>query len=406
LVLGLAALLAAACGGESSSEESGESHFLAFCDSTCAPGFECLCGVCTAPCSTSDECAEHASGAVCVPPSCGEGEPVCELTCQSDGDCDSLGAAYRCEAGACRVGAPPDGGEGGAPPDDECSAGCQKVRIYPEVPGQGCLDVYAENFEVCACGELGLGRKCAKFEPDGALYRVPEGVEFPGAESTECSEEEAERVLHACELDQCAVPPPSACSVEDTCAELGCGGLEFDADGCRRPECTSDEECSEDERCVKTSITSSFCDYSLEGETCNCAGPTVDLTGSLCNPVSVVGPRGAWEKIEIVREAGECNFDCEITWVVTPDGQRQELHSDTADVTTQLSEADLQALNEIIDGPELRPGLRDGFSCGGLLDVTEQVRLTLPSTTLEQEVTECFEIEGHVIRELGAIVRP
>jgi hypothetical protein len=407
LVFGFAALLAAACGGESSSEDSGESHFLAFCDSTCAPGFDCLCGVCTAPCSTSEECADHASAAVCVPPRCGQGEPVCEVVCTSNQDCSALGSAYQCEQGACRLGVPPAGNEGGAPSDggDECPAGCQKVRIYPEVPEQACLDVVAEGFETCACGDLELRRECLILGVEGDLYRVPAGAEFPSAAAMECTEEQAARVLYACEFAECAVPPPSACSVEDTCAQLGCGGLVFDADGCRRPDCTSDEECAEDERCVTTSIPSSFCDYSPDGETCNCSGPTVDLNGSLCNPVSVVGPRGEWQKIEIVREAGECNFDCEITWVVTPDGQRQEIHEDSVD-TTQLSEEELQALNEIINGTELRPGLRDGFECAGLLDVSDQVRLTLSSTTLEQDVTECFSTDGHVIQQLGAIIRP
>ena len=89
---------------------------------------------------------------------------------------------------------------------------------------------------------------------------------------------------------------------------------------------------------------------------------------------------------------------------VTPDGQLQENHEDSTE-TTQLSEEDLQALNALVDGAELRPGLRDGFDCPGLLGVTEQVRLTLSSTTLAQDATECFYVAGHVIQKLGAILR-
>jgi hypothetical protein len=411
LVLGLAALLAAACGGESSSEESGESHFLAFCEATCPEGLSCLCGVCTATCSTSDECADHASAAVCAPPSCGQGEPVCEVSCTSNEGCAALGTGYRCEEGACRVGEPPSGGEGGAPPVEGCPDGCQRVKIYPEVPpAEACIDVYVEGFEACACGDLELGRGCAKFGPDGALYRVPLGAEFPGTDVTECSADEADRVLHACEFEQCEVKPPSSCSVEDTCAELGCGGFEFDSDGCRRPECASDEECPEDQRCLTTSITAGFCDYSPGGETCNCGGPTIDRTGSLCNPVAAVGPRGEWEKLEFITEAHEgCSQDCARIWTLMPDGTIERAVGDTVGTAiimdeVQLGEDELETVNQLVDGPELRPGLRDGFSCGSVPDADITLSVVLPGVTLHQVVTTCVDIEGHVVQELGALV--
>ena len=411
LVLGLAALLAVACGGESRTEESGESHFLAFCEATCAAGFDCVCGACTASCSSSDECAGHASGAVCVPPSCGQGEPVCEITCESNADCSPLGSAYRCEGGACRVGEPPAGNDGGAPPDggDGCGDGCQRVKIYPEVPGQGCLDVYVEHFEVCACGEPGVGRKCAKFEPDGALYRVPAGVDFPGADVTDCSEEEEARVLHACEVADCAVPPPSSCSVEDTCAEFGCGGLVFDDDGCRRAECSSDEECVEDERCVTTSIPASSCDYSPDGTVCNCAGPTLDLEGKVCNPVSEVGPRGAWQKIQFIGFQSECSQDCARDWTLIPSGELELALGDTVESMfiydqIQLGEEELEEIDRLMDGPEIRPGLRDGFDCGPVEDYELKLFVTLSGEEFEQSVTACVDIPGHALQALSEIV--
>ena len=41
----------------------------------------------------------------------------------------------------------------------------------------------------------------------------------------------------------CVRPPPSICSREQTCKQLGCGGLEFEATGCARVECTDDTKC-------------------------------------------------------------------------------------------------------------------------------------------------------------------
>lgn len=83
-----------------------ESHFLTACraDSDCAPGFSCICNVCSVRCSDVDSCADVSAGATCVSVDTGgfcrgasaEGD-FCGVPCE--GEACSLGLS--CRLGQC-----------------------------------------------------------------------------------------------------------------------------------------------------------------------------------------------------------------------------------------------------------------------------------------------------------------
>lgn len=111
LVLG--ALVSVPC-CRSTGEDSidGETHFLSTCaleGSSCGPDLRCVCGVCARSCEQTVECTDLNSAATCIPstessPFACEARPaaVCDVTCQADADCSTLGPAYGCSGGFCR----------------------------------------------------------------------------------------------------------------------------------------------------------------------------------------------------------------------------------------------------------------------------------------------------------------
>lgn len=112
-------LLAGAC-GDLGPRTGSETNFLSSCDATCGEGLTCLCGVCTQPCSETDECAALGSGTECTaeiepPPDrvCPEAETAfCDRPCRVDADCATLRKATRCQNRYCRE------------PDDLAPASC------------------------------------------------------------------------------------------------------------------------------------------------------------------------------------------------------------------------------------------------------------------------------------------
>jgi len=110
LAVGLAGfLLGGACGGLGPHTGS-ETNFLSSCDASCDAGLTCLCGVCTRPCSSTDECTSLGSGTECTtevepPPNrvCPDQETAfCDRPCSDDADCSALGGAFRCQNRSCR----------------------------------------------------------------------------------------------------------------------------------------------------------------------------------------------------------------------------------------------------------------------------------------------------------------
>jgi hypothetical protein len=109
------------CGGELNRTGGSETHFLKRCESSCASGLECQCGVCTDPCHRSSECERWTPGAECVASApriatlacpTSSSDAFCELSCLVDSDCSSLGESYLCASGYCRESAADAAGPG------------------------------------------------------------------------------------------------------------------------------------------------------------------------------------------------------------------------------------------------------------------------------------------------------
>ena len=400
----LAAFLPLGC-GKTSSEESGETHFLSYCTGSCGDGYECLCGVCTKLCDSTAACSAEAASATCVAPesgSCTAAAMVCEVECVSSADCASLGRGYRCDAGACRAGTPPEPDAGRI-----CPAGCFPVTGYPEDTGRACADLDRGQEVACQCGTPAGRSICQRRLSDGTLWLLLEGEPAVAGEWAPCEGAELERLQGSCDFAGCAVRPGSFCSVDDTCSSRVCGSLQFDGNGCAKMSCTGDDECSSDERCVATSVDATFCSYSGAGA-CDCAGLTIDISGGFCNAVTEVGPRGVWERLEVDQGAGPCPPAqvCQWTWSVTPDGTLLTVKEGVM-ATVQLDASDLADLVSLIDGPELRLGMRDGFPCDQPpTDVGVSMSLVLSGDTLEQDVTGCATTgpEGNVAGQVFSLL--
>ncbi|MDX2022998.1 MAG: hypothetical protein SF187_22380 [Deltaproteobacteria bacterium] len=95
------------CRKEDSPRNDGESHFLETCASSCGDGLQCLCGVCTLPCESTQMCNALNPAATCgvsVGGICGAKAPtqgICHVSCKDSSACVSIGAGYACEAGSC-----------------------------------------------------------------------------------------------------------------------------------------------------------------------------------------------------------------------------------------------------------------------------------------------------------------
>ena len=105
----------------------GETHFMRSCTESCAAPLECVCGVCTKPCSVADDCRALDGNARCAAvdegaDACGDREPerACAALCGADEDCDALGTGFTCTAGQCRLGEPADQ----PPVFEEAAAAC------------------------------------------------------------------------------------------------------------------------------------------------------------------------------------------------------------------------------------------------------------------------------------------
>lgn len=118
----------ASCAKSSDPAQGSQTHFLQSCDDSCPAPYDCLCGVCTIACTEDAMCGEHAEAASCVAvsDSCMLTSNVCDLACERDDDCATLGSSFECSAGQCRepsMSRPDAGGDGdgdgdGDTPDD------------------------------------------------------------------------------------------------------------------------------------------------------------------------------------------------------------------------------------------------------------------------------------------------
>lgn len=414
------ALVAAACTRSvEPNAGSGESHFLASCDAAgCGPELSCLDAVCSARCESTRECESLAENATCEAASDGAGDDgarLCDVRCGSDEDCSSLGeTAFACSDGRCR---PSPSASDAGQPEPTCPAGCVAVYGYPLAPERGCVDRAGLAFLGCDCSMIPTTGACVRRTSDDTLWALGGGQLDGAAGFAACTIEEYDRVTHACEFASCELPPLSLCTVEATCADRGCDNLQYDAQGCRRTPCETDADCAADDRCVGIACTDTtlcwpFADGSVE--TCGCGGPAPCIAGASCNPVTTVGPRGAWRTLALVDSnlicmagcMGECP-ECTGTRTVDASGSMQIRPMGTTEVrTAMLSEEDRATLALIIDGPTLRAGLRDGLGCEQPgADSSTGLRLELPDVTLVQDITGCsFATQESEVGQLAAML--
>jgi len=149
----LAGAIVGACGGTIGEPQTGgESHFLTLCNASCGDGLDCVSGVCTRGCLLEqDSCTDLDEHAVCTDQSIEPGQvAVCDVACEGDGDCSSLGSTHRCDGGYCRgqaIAGDPDGG-----------ASCRVLHLtYPSgstgVPNPGSCDPCECDDGVLICPE-------------------------------------------------------------------------------------------------------------------------------------------------------------------------------------------------------------------------------------------------------------
>jgi hypothetical protein len=270
----------------------------------------------------------------------------------------------------------------------------------------------------CDCNSVAAFGRCARRVSDGSLWAVRASDEAVAGELARCSFEESDRVTHACEFAHCEHPPLSTCSLEATCADRGCDNPLYFADGCRRAPCSTDDECDAGERCVALDcVVDSACTVSDPGpdETCGCAGPAGCRPGGACNPVAPVRPTETWQKLQLFDGPASCvcgdepcrcsdpSVCCLQVWEVRPSGQfragwfvhLENLEFGNGDLgwSDGFFELNMEAINAIIDGPNLRDEMRAGFACQRdgppTVNRTSLIRLTVDGETLEQPTDRC-----------------
>jgi hypothetical protein len=341
------------------------------------------------------------------------------LDCDSDAVCVSqLGAEYSCQEKKCRIRSQADagtvgtagtggtagaGGSGnetggagagnGGAMSTNCGANCTPAYGYPFIEASGCVDVSKKEILGCFCPGLPdlPYPTCHIRKSDGSAW-LGELTSFNDPNAFENCTGPTFNNYHSCDFSSCAQPPPSWCSREDTCKSIGCGSLEFDSNGCKRPECTSDTDCSNTDRCVFVQCRStSACAYLPDG-TCQCGGADPCINAHFCNSTADYGPGGQWTALEFTKASGPCPTPggCTSTWRLTPDGHLA-MSKDGTPSTATVDAGQLETIVMFIDGPELRPALRDGFQCDQPpTDVGWQVKLELSTQTLQQDATGCL----------------
>ncbi|MEL6182075.1 MAG: hypothetical protein AAFS10_24150, partial [Myxococcota bacterium] len=95
-------------------QSSSETHWMSLCQDgdRCAEGGTCLCGVCTLPCSSGDDCTDAGPLASCVAATNSTIDALCQFgdlqsaglclaECQTDNDCTPIDDDLVCDRGHC-----------------------------------------------------------------------------------------------------------------------------------------------------------------------------------------------------------------------------------------------------------------------------------------------------------------
>jgi hypothetical protein len=289
-----------------------------------------------------------------------------------------------------------------------CAAGCLEIRAYPETGG--CVDTSTSVVVGCDCNpDFGGAPGCVRWEADGTLWMSENTDDLLWDENSGepampidsgwalCSGDEWQQTRWACDFEGCEAPPESTCSAGDTCSVLAsswgvtCGGTAYgyDEQGCLRPSCETDADCGGGRGCFTVDcVTRPWCAYEV-GSECVCGQDLSCTSRSYCVDETVAG---SWISLEFSRSVGPCppGEVCEWTWTVQPNG-------DVATVAqgepgqAQLTPGDLELVNGLSNGEQLRTGMADGFVCNEPpTDLYVSLRLELGAGSLEQDVTGCI----------------
>ncbi len=363
VLLGL--FVASAC-GRTSSPGSGETHFLIRCESGgCGGGLECLCGVCSKPCSNDRACSSLGESVTCVEhdeASCTTVTKSCDVTCAGDAECRRVSLRHVCVDGLCRIGPGLIGSidEGGAA--NVGSAGG---------PSNG-----GSDSQMTGGGTAGTGAE-------------------PGT-PVNCS---------LCGGHSCAIQ--GGCSKEEACKFIGCGGPSVDEDGCKRPTCVNDSGCDADARCASVVLLGDgYAACRLTNGACQCeataAGP---MYNKICNPIAISGQRGQWTTLRV----REWNYEAvtDLTeWVFSADGgvvvSTYSVHGSTtlpAPSNQETKIGDEYGVDGVADSADLRAELSDATPCAPVEDYDLDVVLQLDTGTLEKRMSGCVKDPGRPFQE-------
>jgi hypothetical protein len=195
-------VLAVACGKTvSQGEIDSKTHWLLRCSTDAECGsLECLCDVCTKPCTEPLACP-NAAVAECRRSSasgCGESEPMCVAPCKNDRDCDAARAGLLCIEGQCQPeqsSAGAGGSTGGCDSIPQCDFSCPEGTVNP-VDESGCQ-------HTCEC--VPAGRECSNEPPCGS--QCPPGTVSPRDES-------------GCITGCTCIPDPSSADAGGRCDDI------------------------------------------------------------------------------------------------------------------------------------------------------------------------------------------
>ena len=205
----MAVAMLIACNGKDPSGPAvgSETHFLTQCDSSCPDGTFCLCGACSTGCSDATDCTSLHPDAQCVvtAPRIAEGRcaafedsAVCDLPCLVNGDCESLGAGFRCQSGFCRIDATSTANTGDAGTGGSCQPPLLPAASEVLVLGDSLIELssFADQLEqrAIATGALTQGEHF-RVHASSLLSFLAEGVWSISAQYKTARQEGTARIV-------------------------------------------------------------------------------------------------------------------------------------------------------------------------------------------------------------------
>lgn len=294
-----------------------------------------------------------------------------------------------------------------------CAPGCREIVGFAFDTDRGCIDTANGTLVACSCGKRLYGTNdseaCLKTK-DGRRWLVARGDELAleagesAAQSPppidagvwgKCVQQESEelKASPSCELVACDQRIESHCTVAGSNAGIWTMSCEnevenfpaYDAQGCLKPSCETDDSCQAEERCVRGVGWVPQCTFDSEGG-CNCGSRwSAAFDPAVCVDVATAGPRGPWERYRV--EDGERGT----VWDLLPDGT---LIITTGKLVkeTKVSAIDLGYLTRELDEYEIRAGVQNGFNCpvSGGGGVPGSVTLAVAGQTYARDVSGCF----------------